>query len=39
MSTKQTQVPVLATYGQVLLNPLAAKVGADGKFPVITKPQ
>ena len=27
MFTKQTQGPVLATYGRVLLNPLAAKVG------------
>ena len=35
MSTKPTQVPVLATYGRVLLNPLAAKVG--GKVP--GKPQ
>ena len=41
MFTKQTQVPVLATYGRVLLNPLAAKVGVDnGKGPPgITKPQ
>jgi len=40
MLTKQTQVPVLATYGRVLLNPLAAKVGV-GKFtsPGITKLQ
>jgi hypothetical protein len=28
MSTKQTQGPVLATYGRVLSNSLAAKVGA-----------
>jgi hypothetical protein len=37
MSTKQSQVPVLATYGRVLLNPLAAKVGGGGKVP--GKPQ
>lgn len=27
MIAKQTQGPVLATYGRVTLNPLAAKVG------------
>jgi hypothetical protein len=40
MLTKQTQVPVLATYGRVLLNPLSAKVGGGGKVPPqINKPQ
>lgn len=29
MIAKQTQGPALATYGQVKLNPLAAKVGVD----------
>lgn len=31
MIAKQTQGPALATYGQVKLNPLAAKVGGGGK--------
>jgi hypothetical protein len=39
MSTKQTQVPVLATYGRVLLNSLAAKVGQIKGPPGINKPQ
>ena len=39
MFTKKTQVPVLATYGHVLLNPLAAKVGGGKIPPAPAKPQ
>lgn len=35
MVAKQTQGPVLATYGRAAFNPLAAKVGGKGPFPSI----